>query len=51
LAERSNATDAFDITREPQHIRDMYGADKSTQARDVRAAQPAGTPILDYRRK
>jgi pyridoxine 5-phosphate synthase len=25
--------------------------DKSTQARDVRAAQPAGTPILDYRRK
>jgi hypothetical protein len=34
-----DATDAFDITREPQHIRDMYGADKSTQARQILIAR------------
>ena len=34
-----DATDAFDITREPEHIREMYGADKSTQARQILIAR------------
>ena len=34
-----DATDAFDISREPQHIRDMYGAEKSTQARQILIAR------------
>ena len=33
------AADAFDISREPQHIRDMYGAEKSVQARQVLIAR------------
>ena len=36
---QSEAADAFDVTREPQHIRDMYGADKSTQARQILIAR------------
>ncbi len=34
-----DATDAFDITREPEHIREMYGADKSVQARQILIAR------------
>ncbi|MGI9429682.1 MAG: DUF1501 domain-containing protein, partial [Bythopirellula sp.] len=34
---QSEATDAFDITREPQHIRDMYGP--GTQARQILIAR------------
>jgi hypothetical protein len=35
-----------------QAVREMKDLlDVSTQARDVRAAQPVGTPVLDYRRK
>lgn len=33
------AADAFDISREPQHIRDMYGAEKSVQARQILIAR------------
>jgi hypothetical protein len=33
------ATDAFDITREPQYIRDAYNADKSVQARQILIAR------------
>jgi hypothetical protein len=36
---QGEASDAFDISREPQHIRDMYGADKSTQARQILIAR------------
>jgi arylsulfatase A-like enzyme len=36
---QTEATDAFDISLEPQHIRDMYGADKSTQARQILIAR------------
>jgi hypothetical protein len=36
---QTEASDAFDITKEPQHIRDMYGADKSTQARQILIAR------------
>src|SRR5688572_420043 len=33
------AADAFDISREPQHIRDMYGAERSVQARQILIAR------------
>jgi hypothetical protein len=33
------AADAFDITKEPQHVREMYGADKSVQARQILIAR------------
>jgi hypothetical protein len=36
---QTEATDAFDVSLEPQHIRDMYGADKSTQARQILIAR------------
>ena len=36
---QTEATDAFDISLEPQHVRDMYGADKSTQARQILIAR------------
>ena len=36
---QTEATDAFDISLEPQHIRDMYGADKSVQARQILIAR------------
>jgi len=36
---QGEAADAFDITREPQHIADMYGADKSTQRRQILIAR------------
>src|SRR4051812_25784297 len=36
---QTEATDAFDISLEPQHIRDMYGAEKSVQARQILIAR------------
>jgi hypothetical protein len=36
---QTEASDAFDISKEPQHIRDMYGADKSVQARQILIAR------------
>jgi hypothetical protein len=34
-----DATDAFDISREPKYIRDMYGAETSPQARQILIAR------------
>jgi hypothetical protein len=36
---QTEASDAFDISLEPQHIRDMYGAEKSVQARQILIAR------------
>jgi uncharacterized protein (DUF1501 family) len=36
---QTEAADAFDISREPEHIREMYGAEKSTQARQILIAR------------
>ncbi|HSI36150.1 MAG TPA: DUF1501 domain-containing protein [Tepidisphaeraceae bacterium] len=33
------ATDAFDVSKEPEHIREMYGIDKSVQARQILIAR------------
>ncbi len=34
-----DASDAFDISREPEHVRAMYGAEKSVQARQILIAR------------
>jgi hypothetical protein len=36
---QTDASDAFDISKEPQHIREMYGAEKSVQARQILIAR------------
>jgi hypothetical protein len=36
---QTEAADAFDISKEPQYIRDAYGADKSVQARQILIAR------------
>jgi hypothetical protein len=36
---QTEAAEAFDVSLEPQHVREMYGADKSVQARQILIAR------------